>query len=208
MGLIYLIRHGEPQFTNGYSVSEDPEAPRYYGSLDLELSPLGTKQARNLKEPLQSLATATLVTSPMIRARHTAEHIFQDKTYQVEPDFREIDLGEWEGQTFREIQEKSPESFEERWQNIEFFRSPRGESFEDLRNRVIPAFEKTLTKNPQGPLVITAHGGVFLVILREVLNLSLPQVFNLHQDYCGIHVLESKGSSFKARQLNWHPQIF
>ncbi len=208
MGMIYLIRHAEPQFDNGHGVTRDPEGPRYYGSLDLELSREGREHAVSLETSLEHLREGTLITSSMRRAQHTAELIFPGKPYRVEPSFREIDLGKWEGRTFQEVKEEDRMAFEERWSHLETFRSPGGESFQDLRQRVIPAFRNLMGENLSSPLVITAHGGVFLVILQEILGIPLQTTFSLRQDYCGIHVLENgKKDSLTLRQLNWHPGI-
>ena len=208
MGMIYLIRHAEPQFDNGHGVTRDPEGPRYYGAMDLELSREGREHAASLKEPLEHLRESTLITSSMRRAQHTAELIFPEKPYRVERDFREIDLREWEGRTFQEVKEEDGKAFEERWNHMDTFRSPGGESFQDLRERVIPAFRALLEKELPSPLVITAHGGVFLVILQEILEIPLQRVFSLRQDYCGVHVLQKqKKGTLALRQLNWHPEI-
>ena len=208
MGMIYLIRHGEPQFDNGHGVTRDPEGPRYYGALDLELSREGREHAASLANPLKHLGEGTLISSPMIRARHTGELIFPEKSYAMEENFREIDLGEWEGRTFQEVKEEDRMAFEERWNHLDTFRSPGGESFQDLRERVVPTFRALLEKDLPSPLIITAHGGVFLVILQDILDMPLQKIFSLRQDYCGIHVLErQKKNSLGIRQLNWHPAI-
>ncbi len=106
------------------------------------------------------------------------------------------------------MKEEDGKAFEERWNHMDTFRSPGGESFQDLRERVVPAFQALVQENLPSPLIITAHGGVFLVILQDILGIPLQTTFSLRQEYSGIHVLErQKKGSLALRQLNWHPKI-
>src|SRR5574341_790027 len=70
---IFLIRHGESEY-NCYG--------RYTGQRDVPLSALGRRQAQQLARRLESEPLAVIYSSPLQRARETAEAIPQGESLQ------------------------------------------------------------------------------------------------------------------------------
>ena len=110
MALITLIRHGESVW-NGER--------RIQGNQDPALSDRGRRQADLLAAGLTDRlpkSVAAVYTSPLRRAAETAERVAGafDLPIVLEPDFREMRLGRWEGMTVAEIQAAFPGTYE-RW---------------------------------------------------------------------------------------------
>jgi len=191
---VYLIRHGEPKLE---------EKRTLYGATDLPLSKKGRKSAKALSDVIGRISPDLVVSSPMIRCLDTAEEA-GFKPLEV-PNLREIDLGEWEMKKFSDLARECPDDLDRRWTEIETFRPPKGESFEDLAKRAVPAIREKLTDRRS--LAVFGHLGVFRTILWEEIGIPLKTVFSMEQDYCGIHVLDYSSKGVKLVRSNWSPQI-
>jgi len=94
--VIVLVRHGPTE----WSVTG-----RHTGKTDLPLTDDGRETAALLRERLTRYEFATVLVSPLRRARETAELAGLADRAQVEPDLHEWDYGRCEGRTSKEIRE-------------------------------------------------------------------------------------------------------
>lgn len=172
---IYLIRHGR---------IDTGEEKCYIGVTDLTLSEEGIAQARKLKEFFHNIDIEKAYVSPLIRCVQTADIILENRNVEkiLVKELMEISLGQWEGKSFNYIKKFFPEQFKSRGENITTFITPGGESFDQLKKRVIPAFE-AIKENSIGNVLIVAHAGVNRVILSSILGISIEDMFKISQDY-------------------------
>ena len=95
---MWLVRHGETEWSR---------SGRHTSVSDIALTESGEAEARDLRERLAAVSFELVLTSPRIRARHTAELAgFPDA--EVTEDLAEWDYGELEGLTTDVIQERDP----------------------------------------------------------------------------------------------------
>jgi phosphoserine phosphatase len=96
---ILLARHGE--------TSWNVEGRHQGQGFDIPLSEAGRTQALALGKRLRDVELTRTVASPLLRARGTAELALGDRAggLRLEPAFREIAHGEWEGRLATEIRE-------------------------------------------------------------------------------------------------------
>ena len=86
---IYLIRHGEVNH-NLYKI---------YSNEDKDLNETGIKQAENLKEKMQNIEYDIVISSPLKRAKHTAEIInVKNRNTILDERLKERDPGNLNGQ--------------------------------------------------------------------------------------------------------------
>ena len=87
----WFLRHGETDW-NAQGISQ--------GNVDIPLNAVGVAQARAAAEKLRNRGIATIVASPLSRARVTAEFVGEALGLQValDPDLREVSFGVQEGQ--------------------------------------------------------------------------------------------------------------
>eukprot|EP00930_Biecheleria_cincta_P009343 TRINITY_DN111066_c0_g1_i2.p1 TRINITY_DN111066_c0_g1~~TRINITY_DN111066_c0_g1_i2.p1 ORF type:complete len:195 (-),score=28.65 TRINITY_DN111066_c0_g1_i2:44-550(-) len=99
---LLLCRHGE---------SVGNKSKRFQGCIDLPLSDMGRRQARCLADSLRRRNIAALCTSPLARARSTAETIASSVGVALKVDQRltERHLGKLEGQRHEDVRMSSPE---------------------------------------------------------------------------------------------------
>lgn len=156
LGLI-LVRHAATEWN---------EEGRWQCSDDMPLSDLGRRQAATLAdeftEMLGRLKIEALLTSPLARARHTAEVIGAKLGLQprVEPLFSEFDCGRLSGLTYEQAREKYADFYmclREDWMGTPY---PGGESHRAyLEGKVLPALERICESNEGGTVVAVTHGG-------------------------------------------------
>ena len=178
----WLIRHGEPA----------PEArDRCYGSLDIELSPTGRAQMRQVAEDLGRERIAAIYASPRSRALESAEIIAAAASCPLEivTDLREIHFGDLEGLPFHEIALRYPELYALWMRSPSQVRFPNGESFADLRHRVLRAFHIILQQHTNETICLISHGGVNRVLLAWTLEMPADYLFRLAQDYAAMNLL-------------------
>jgi alpha-ribazole phosphatase/probable phosphoglycerate mutase len=101
-----------------------------------------------------------------------------------------------------EIVAKFPADFEERSQNLPYFRIRNGESFADLRNRVIQQIEIVLDAYKGKNIALIAHGGVNRVIITHVLGMDLTNLTRIDQAYGCLNIIDYFDGMPVLRLLN------
>lgn len=179
---IYLVRHGEIEWH---------QEKAYIGQIDLPLSEKGKAQAAQRREFFSGIPLDKAYVSPLKRCVTTLDSILENRHIPQETiaDLQEISMGDWEGRSFAEIKSKFPAAYKKRGLEIASFAPPRGESFLNLQQRVMPAFKEIAQKDGEQQIIIMAHAGVIRVILTSILGLPLKDIFNWPIPYTGIYQL-------------------
>lgn len=178
-----LIRHTE---------AEDAYAGRCYGSLDVALSPTGHQQAGYVADQLSDQRIDLVLSSPRRRALATAEPVAVRRglTIRVVDELRELDFGQLEGRSYKEIERSMPELWQEWMTRPTALRFPGGESYDDLRLRVCPAVDTVRREHPAQTVAVVAHGGVLRALLADALGLAPANIFRLDQRYGAINIID------------------
>lgn len=192
--MIYLLRHGE---------IEDVTNRRYIGQTDCALSKRGQAQADLWKKWFKGKRIASIFCSDLARSFETARIISEGRQMEirVDPALREINLGEWDGRPMLDIEAESPAEWKKRGASIDTFRPPKGESFSDLYQRVIPVFEH-IAETASSPVLIVGHAGVNRVILCRVLNMPIRKLFSIGQNYGALNIIEKGKAGLKVAAMN------
>ncbi|WP_300459138.1 alpha-ribazole phosphatase [Desulfobacula sp.] len=177
--LIFLLRHGQIQGS---------EKKRFLGRTDVHLDQTGIHQALYWKKAFSSVRVETIYSSSLERCAHTAGVIANGKHITTVPALNEINMGEWDGKSFDDIKQSLPREFETRGRMIDQFRPPRGESFQDLQERVWPFFE-TLKKKQAGHILVVTHAGVIRVMMCGIMGLHLKEMFKVKLVYGQLFIL-------------------
>jgi broad specificity phosphatase PhoE len=160
---LVLVRHGE---TDGAS------SVRYHGRTDVDLSAEGRAQMRQVAARLGRVPDL-VVASPLRRSWRAAAIASGGASVRLEPDFREISFGRWEGLTREEIQARDPVLFEDWEKRAPGFEFPGGEARADFRERVTRGLGRVLAADARDALLVL-HKGVIRTIV-ELLTGSLPE---------------------------------
>jgi probable phosphoglycerate mutase len=149
----WFLRHGETDW-NAQGISQ--------GNVDIPLNAAGIAQARAAAQKLRNRGIATIVSSPLSRARVTAEFVGEalDLPIELDPDLREVAFGVQEGQ-------KMSGWFAD-W--IAGAATPEGaETFAGLRRRAVVAANRATAQPPA--VLVVAHGALFRA-LRSTMGIE------------------------------------
>jgi probable phosphoglycerate mutase len=161
-----LVRHGETD----WNVER-----RFQGQADPPLNEAGRDQARALAEQLANEALDAIYTSDLSRARETAEIVGARTGAPVVAlaELREIDVGEWQGLTWPEIQERFPQGVG-RW-NEHGHGWADGETYAELERRVVRALQSLADDHPTARLLVVGHGGTVRAVRAFVERRTVVQ---------------------------------
>lgn len=165
---ILLVRHGESApFVDGQPfalVGGHADPPLH--------DPDGLEQAEQVADRLISTGEriAAVYVTTLTRTHQTAAPLLARLGLQarVEPDLREVFLGEWEGGLLRrKIVDQDPIAVqmyaEERWDVI-----PGAEPADDFRSRILAGITRIAAAHPDELVVVVVHGGV----IGEIMNIA------------------------------------
>lgn len=156
---LYLVRHGQ---------SEGNVVKTFHGQLDYPLTELGREQARQSAEKLRGREFTRCCASDLSRAWDTALACLEgrDVTPEASPALREQDVGDLEGLTWAQMEERYPELL---WPYLkDWFHTvpPGGESPEEMQARVSACVDELLERGED--TLVVAHNGSLSLILRHL----------------------------------------
>lgn len=181
---LILVRHGETVH-NVAGIAQ--------GWNDSALSDKGREQVRELAQKLVEYAPTAIYSSPLGRARSTADAIAEATGLPIATldDLREMNYGGWEGRSFLDVRREYEDVYQ-RWINDETCRCPDGESHADVRARLERAFAAIDAERP----VIVTHGTAIRIAATALLKLPVMASRHFAQDNAGMNV-------FVWRQDRW-----
>lgn len=195
---ILLIRHGESE-----PLVVGQPFPLVDGHGDPALAPEGRSQADRLAERMAAEAIDAIYVSTLRRTHETAAPLAArlDLTPIVERDLREVHLGDWEGELYRQKAAQGDPVFlrvfaEQRWDAI-----PGGETMESLRSRVRGALERIVAAHPDQTVAVVCHGGVIAEVMAQATDTARPLTF-LGADNASISQLVAFAGRWIVRRFN------
>ena len=165
MTSVVLIRHGETDWN---------VEGRYQGQADPPLNKKGFEQAKTLAENLLSFELDLLFTSPLKRAKKTAEIIAEKNNLPIieEPRFMEIHQGDWQTRLRSEIERIYPELFK-KWETEPWnVTPPNGEHLNQVRERVLEGLHDAVNLYPGKKIGVVTHRIPISLIKMEFQDLD------------------------------------
>ena len=169
-----LLRHGQTPL----SVEK-----RFSGIGDPELTDVGLAQVAAAAQRLRHSAATAIVSSPLTRARQTADAVAKvlGLDVEVEEGLRETDFGDWEGYSFGEVRAKWPDELEA-WLTSTAVAPPYGESFDATATRVRKARDRVLARYGGQTVVLVSHVTPIKTLLRMALEAPPSALYRIHLD--------------------------
>ncbi|SDH32475.1 bifunctional RNase H/acid phosphatase [Nonomuraea jiangxiensis] len=181
---LLLLRHGETELSL---------ERRFSGRGDAELTANGLAQASAAAERLsrEPYRLDVIVTSPLKRARQTAEAVAQltGLDVEVDEDLRETDFGAWEGHTFTEVQRRWPAELTA-WLADPEAAPPGGESFATTAHRVQAAGARLVERHEGKTVLAVSHVTPIKMLLRFALMAPLESLYRMHLDLACLSLIE------------------
>jgi broad specificity phosphatase PhoE len=195
---VLLIRHGETEWNH---------IGRWQGFEQIPLNDVGVSQAAALAQHLSQQSIAAIYSSDLLRAVQTATPLCEalGLTPITHPDWREQNLGIFQGLTRDEIEAKYPAE----WMSMQAglgYVIPNGESRADLQRRAYRAWE-SIVANGDGPQVaVVTHGGTIKALLRK-LSGNAPAVMKVYIPNTSITPVECNGAGWKLVEIGVTPHL-
>ena len=155
---IVLVRHGE---TVGNS------SVRFHGSTDVALSDEGRQHMRDAQKRLARECFDLVVASTLRRSWEGAAIMSGGAPVRLEPDFREIHFGRWEGLTKEEIEAQDPVLASDWQKHAGEFEFPGGEPRAEFRERVLRGLERLKESGATSALVVV-HKGIVRTVAKAL----------------------------------------
>ncbi|MEE8304762.1 MAG: histidine phosphatase family protein [Candidatus Tectomicrobia bacterium] len=198
MALVILVRHGQTDENVSGKISGQGPAP---------LNARGKEQAQAAADVLTALGASRILTSPIVRARQTADILAERLQVDIEEirDLREVEYGDWEGQYFRDVRSHPMAHlvFNDPIKAV----FPNGESLRDVQQRGVQAIESVHRTYPQGVIVLVSHGDVIRTSLAHYLDMPFNEYRRLNLDNGAISVLERFEDWIRVKAINFVPQV-
>ena len=173
MTKLILIRHGESQANrNGI----------FAGNFDADLEDRGMLQAEKTAKYIKdNFKVDAVYASDLKRAYKTGKCIADELGLEVIPEsqIREIHAGKWDGEKFDVIFEKYAEDYKIWKEDIGSSRPTEGESIAEMKERVMPAFEKIAMNNDGKTVVCATHATPIRIMQTIVQKGSLSEMQNV-----------------------------
>ncbi len=202
---VIIVRHGE----SSYNVEQ-----RVQGHCDLSrLTAKGESMAVQVATALQGISLDAAYSSPLMRAKHTAELILSNSAQaphlQTSADLKEISLPLWEGLLFNEVEEKYPDEYQA-WRrqphllkmslsdengSVDFFPIPA--IYEQARQ----FWQTTLPNHAGQTILVVAHSGINRALINTAIGLHPEDYQRFQISNCGISILNFSGEFGQPVQI-------
>jgi len=158
---VYLIRHGETDYNRD---------GRLQGTMPVPLNYSGRLQAQALGLYLKQQAIEAIFSSPLSRARETADLIGQVINIPIQDDSRlaEIAFGKFEGLTHPQIKQQYEDEYR-MWRSGDMeYVVPDGESRRAVQQRMAQAWGDITARNEFNTVAIVSHGSALKILLKHL----------------------------------------
>jgi alpha-ribazole phosphatase len=192
---VILVRHGRTAWH---------AEGRYAGTADVPLDELGLQQAERAADHLRDAKIDVIFSSPLSRCLELANKVaaFHDLEVIVDDRLREIDLGRWDGETYKEIFEKDGEMLRKWTRDPTSMTIPGGESLHEVQERSMEWLTEMSGRFADGNVLASSHGGPIRAMLAGVVGLPLSNIFRLTVDLASISVLNYMGKFSNLETMN------
>lgn len=182
---IYLLRHGQTCWN---------QQRRLQGLRDIPLNSVGIRQSRRLIEWYRKTAVTRIVSSPLFRARRTAEILgeYSGSSLLVDDRLREIDHGPWTGMQLPAIEHRFPHEFAT-WSFFpEKLRLPNSESLGAVYRRCTCFLMDVLHGSGNEDVLVVSHGVVNALLLCAALGASSRRIREFSLPNATVSALRTK----------------
>lgn len=192
---ILLVRHGQTEL----SIER-----RFAGRDDTALTKEGLRQAGLVARRLARTDIDVIVTSPLQRARKTAEAVAEatGAPMAVDEDLAEADFGLWQGLTFAEADKAWPAELAA-WLSSPDAAPPGGESFAKVALRVLAALDRLVEEHRHQKAVVVSHVTPIKTLICRALLAPPEAMFRINLDVASLSRVDCFDDGFAlVRSLN------
>ena len=196
MGQIIFLRHGQAK-----NNTERILAGRTEG---VPLTDAGIKQSEYAAELLEHMNISAIYSSPIERAKHTAEIVGKHNSLDVTIDDRlnELDMGKFTGMPYDKIFNSHGNVFM-KFYNDELEIAHNGvETFTQVKKRILEIVDHVIEKHPDENVLLVTHMDPIKAMLSTIVDLSPINLFELIIANASLNIFREKDRKFSLAGLN------
>ena len=196
MTRIYFVRHCEAE-GNTRGVLQ--------GRSDCDVSGNSAKQLDLVSLRLRNVPFTAFYSSPLKRAYKTAQAIDRYHDLEIRKDRRliEIDMGDWEGRSWADIEKESPAMLRVWNENPGEFQAPNGESLRQVCDRMWNAAQDIARENDGETVCVVSHGCAIRALLCRALGKPVGEIGEIPWcDNTAVSVVEFESGKAHIVKMN------
>lgn len=180
---IYVIRHGETEWN---------KEEVFRGRKDIPLNDNGRRQAEHAGAYFTGRSINRIVSSPLARARQTAEAIGKatDRMVETMEEFTDINFGIWEGLSLKEVGEKYPQELTIWRQSPQTLSVDGAESLVRVKERISEGLRGLYSEETGSTIVIVTHRVICKLIVLHLLEIGNEHFWDMKYDPASVTLLE------------------
>ncbi len=180
---LILVRHAQSQANDLKWLS---------GHSETILSKEGEIQVKKLSKYLYKQKIDSIYSSPMQRCLETVGHIAKKENIPIKiiDDFREINFGVFENNTFEEINCLYPKEVDKMLKEGHAYTYPEGESIIDSYKRTIRSIKLILDETEKKNILICAHAGTIRNLLSYFVTSNYEAHWHFQIDNASVTIVE------------------
>jgi probable phosphoglycerate mutase len=194
-GKLVLLRHGETEWSR---------QGRHTGLTDIPLTARGEDLARGAGQLVTGYDFSLILTSPLQRARRTAELAGLDAA--IDPLLVEWDYGGYEGRTTRDIRAELGYNWSAFTHGVVRGQTP-GETVEEVAARASRVLTRALPAMAQGDVALVAHGHFLRILTAVFLRLAPRFGAQITLDAGSVSVLSYYREQPAILSWNYGPEL-
>ncbi len=196
MTRLILVRHAE---------SELNLQNRIQGQMDSKLTSKGLGQARKLAARIKNFKVDKIYSSDLGRAYSTTLEITRHWKIKIikDPLLREINLGDWEGMSPKEVDELYDKGFQKWLRKPSKCLIPKSENLKDFRRRIAGRVQAIARANEGKTVLLVTHGGAMTALLSEWLKADFDTLLlNLHIENTSLLFADFTEGRIRVKGIN------
>ncbi|MCB1214427.1 MAG: histidine phosphatase family protein [Deltaproteobacteria bacterium] len=193
---VLLIRHGQTQWNL---------ERRIMGKEAIGLNETGHAQIKQTAESLKGLAFEALYSSPILRAKESAEYFEKIFGLETKLDLRleEVGYGDWVGRTFEEV--KQDPGYVPYFETPHQSAAPGGESLEKVCQRGRDFLKSVYDFYQEGNVLVVSHADWIKCQALRVLKAPLNNIWRFRLDNASVTVIEKSQQGERLLGLSLLP---
>ena len=180
---LILVRH---------ALTVDNQKSRLSGHIGSSVSEEGKEQIDKITNYLKDFDIDKIYTTTSSRTKDTVKKLSELKSIEIieKESLKEISFGDFEGLTFKEIENRYPEEFQDMIKKGYEYKYPNGESLIDSYNRVCTELDNIISDCDNQTILICSHGGTIRNIITYLISNSYKYHWNFKIDNGSVTILE------------------
>jgi probable phosphomutase (TIGR03848 family) len=191
---MFFIRHGKTDWIGKKLAGQLP---------GISLNEEGRQEAERLAIGLESARLTAIYSSPLERARETADPVARRHALEVVSvdALQELDFGDWTGKTFHEL--GGMEGWREILRHPSQTSFPGGESLREVQQRAVAWTDPILKREGELRIAVFSHADTIRLVLAHFAGMPIDSFQSLTVDPASISILQFEKNISRVMGVNW-----